>query len=578
MLDAEAIIGIDLIKKLGGVFVNPTLEVQFGRKKFSAAIGKTCEEKQLVVSDHDFRAHFHGQKWTVEWKWNDGEPVITNKCAGYPVAPDVVDDFDHEIEQWIKDGWLKEYDPDVHGSQAGVIPLLAVKQPNKPRRVRPVMDYRELNYHVISHPGFDAAVCQEKLRKWRKRGTCAFLLDLKKAYLQVHVAESLQRFQMVKYKNKCYVMTRMGFGLNVAPKVMSKIVSHVLSLDNEISRGTDHYIDDIYVDAGIVEVSKVQQHLSDYGLVTKDPVSIDDARVLGLRVTANTGKPHRWGRDAALPVLSETLTKRELFSVCGKLTGHFPVAGWLRVACSYIKRLTNETAWDDHILPLPLILVREVMRKLQTDDPVQGVWHVSSTGRVEVWCDASSMAVACCLAVDGVIVEDAAWMRKIDDGAHINVAELEAVVKGLSLALRWDMRKVDVITDSASVYNWVRSMLEDTHRPRVSGLSEMIIRRRLGIIAQLIEEYGMEIGIRLVPSANNLADSLTRVPNKWLQEVRVAAGIAYNTEVEEIRKIHNRHCLGIERTLFVAKKSLGGSITPSRVKKSGRRVQHMPED
>ena len=44
VLNAEVIIGIDLIKELGGVFVNLTLEVQFGRKKFSAAIGKTCEE------------------------------------------------------------------------------------------------------------------------------------------------------------------------------------------------------------------------------------------------------------------------------------------------------------------------------------------------------------------------------------------------------------------------------------------------------------------------------------------------------------------------------------------------------
>ena len=71
----------------------------------------------------------------------------------------------------------------------------------------------------------------------------------------------------------------------------------------------------------------------------------------------------------------------------------------------------------------------------------------------------------------------------------------------------------------------------------------------------------------MVPSANNLADSLTRVPNKWLQKFRVAAGAAHNTEVEEIRKIHNRHHLGIERTLFVARKSLGDSITRSQVKK-----------
>jgi len=36
--------------------------------------------------------------------------------------------------------------------------------------------------------------------------------------------------------------------------------------------------------------------------------------------------------------------------------------------------------------------------------------------------------------IDGRVVEDCAWLRK--DAAHINVAELEAIIKGLNLALR----------------------------------------------------------------------------------------------------------------------------------------------
>ena len=72
------------------------------------------------------------------------------------------------------------------------------------------MDYQELNEHVKSNPSQDIAVCQETLREWRMRDKFASMLDLKKAYLQIHVANDLMRFQMVKYKSTLYVMTRLG--------------------------------------------------------------------------------------------------------------------------------------------------------------------------------------------------------------------------------------------------------------------------------------------------------------------------------------------------------------------------------
>ena len=63
------------------------------------------------------------------------------------------------------------------------------------------------------------------------------------------------------------------------------------------------------------------------------------------------------------------------------------------------------------------------------------------------------------LFVDDVKVEDQCWLRPVDDGCHINVAELEAVVKGLSLAMSWKMRKIHVMTDSSSVYSWIESSI-----------------------------------------------------------------------------------------------------------------------
>ena len=48
------------------------------------------------------------------------------------------------------------------------------------------------------------------------------------------------------------------------------------------------------------------------------------------------------------------------------------------------------------------------------------------------------------LEIDGVTVEDGSWMRKEDD--NINVADLEAVIKGVNLGLKWGIKRIIVVT------------------------------------------------------------------------------------------------------------------------------------
>ena len=70
------------------------------------------------------------------------------------------------------------------------------------------------------------------------------MLDLRKAYLQLFVARELWKHQAVRYKGAFYYLTRLGFGLSSAPKIMSLILKKVVSLDPVIHLGTDFYIDD----------------------------------------------------------------------------------------------------------------------------------------------------------------------------------------------------------------------------------------------------------------------------------------------------------------------------------------------
>ena len=69
-----------------------------------------------------------------------------------------------------------------------------------------------------------------------------------------------------------------------------------------------------------------------------------------------------------------------------------------------------------------------------------------------MWCDASSLATGVCLEVDGGIVEDASWLRRTDDASHTNLAELEAVLRGVNLAVSWSLERVEVMTDSKTFF------------------------------------------------------------------------------------------------------------------------------
>lgn len=125
-----------------------------------------------------------------------------------------------------------------------------------------------------------------------------------------------------------------------------------------------------------------------------------------------------------------------MFSFCGKLVGHYPVCGWLRVATAFIKRRANHVRkrWDDVVADEEVRgLMEKIVSEIRRNDPVPGKWDVKSN-EATVWVDAGSLALGVAIEIGGYIVEDASWLRK-EDSCHINLAELDAAIKGLNLAL-----------------------------------------------------------------------------------------------------------------------------------------------
>ena len=66
-------------------------------------------------------------------------------------------------------------------------------------------------------------------------------------YLQLHVDERLWPFQRVMLDGKRHCLTRMGFGLSVAPEVMRAVVKMILAQDPKLERRVLDFVDDLLV-------------------------------------------------------------------------------------------------------------------------------------------------------------------------------------------------------------------------------------------------------------------------------------------------------------------------------------------
>ncbi|KAF0311994.1 Intracisternal A-particle Pol-related polyprotein [Amphibalanus amphitrite] len=295
-----------------------------------------------------------------------------------------------------------------------------------------------------------------------------------------------------------------------------------------------------------------------------------------------------WRRDNPVGSPPAAMTRRSVFSWCGRIVAHLPVCGWLRPATAWLKRRVNSLTrgWDDvtHDAALREQL-KHVAERLASEDPARGQWCVTGH-RAVLWTDASSIAAGVVLESEGGdVIEDACWLRR-DEATHINMAELDAAVRGINLALAWDMKTIELKTDSATVHRWVSDALSGRARLRTKAHGEMLIRRRVDVIRQLVAELGISLTVSLVRSSQNRSDTLTRVPSLWLRQDSqpadqrpsdgqpVAAAAVVGSEVgdgggavtvdfrQAVTDVHVRagHP-GVRRTLYFARRDVSSSIS-----------------
>ena len=141
------------------------------------------------------------------------------------------------------------------------------------------------------------------------------------------------------------------------------------------------------------------------------------------------------------------------------------------------------------------------------------------------------------LQIGQVYVEDASKLRGAKDGRHINLAELEAAIRGLLLvakyfeALKYNrerdadgrvakQRRLKLFVDSRVVCSWL-TRSGGVHWVQVKGLNQVVVEDQLRLFWQTAKAMNLEIEVEYVRSGANKADALTRVPNVLMIQTEI---------------------------------------------------------
>ncbi|XP_065640564.1 uncharacterized protein LOC136073123 [Hydra vulgaris] len=221
------------------------------------------------------------------------------------------------------------------------------------------------------------------------------------------------------------------------------------------------------------------KHLYKFGLQCKPPQNLEQGRVLGLRVEINKNGELIWKRDNVVQFEPlNPVTQSQLFSKLGKFIRHYPVARSLRLQASYTKRLAGNIPWCDFILQGSKEKLNDLLYRVEKEDTVGGKWLVPVNRKTELYWDASSIGLEVVLLIGGVVFEDAAWLRPASDTHHINISELDSILRGLNLASKWDIKELTVYSDSKSTVGWLNAVLKEEYRVKTRGISQLLVQRR----------------------------------------------------------------------------------------------------
>ena len=121
---------------------------------------------------------------------------------------------------------------------------------NRPQPAQQI--YRELPFSNGKH-----FLSEDTSKKGR-----LYDIDLKDAYLSVHVHKSSQKYLCFQWRNRCYAFLGLPFGLNTAPRVFTKLLKPVAGYLRKKSIRIIVYLDDFLNLGSSIEDSRVNTQLT----------------------------------------------------------------------------------------------------------------------------------------------------------------------------------------------------------------------------------------------------------------------------------------------------------------------------
>lgn len=94
------------------------------------------------------------------------------------------------------------------------------------------------------------------------------------------MAEKLWKYQLIRYKGLTYSLTRLGFRLTLALKIMATILKTIPAKADKVKRVTNSHIDDILVDKSTMLAKENINHSKCFGLTANPPEAMEGGAAL----------------------------------------------------------------------------------------------------------------------------------------------------------------------------------------------------------------------------------------------------------------------------------------------------------
>ena len=402
-------------------------------------------------------------------------------------------------------------------------PLFSVPKKNSTKR-RVILDLSTLN-HSINCPSFKMTTLQD-VRNLLTVGSFMTSIDLKDAYWHVPIHRSFRKYLGFRLGKRKYQFRVLPFGLNIAPRVFTKLTKPILQELRLLGIGVLVYLDDWLVwgrsrDECLRHTKLALEVIQRRGFVVNFDkshlVPSDSLEWLGIQWDARTGHMSLPGdkvvslrQDLRKLLRRRFISRRDLERMYGKLQFASlvdPVGKALLKSLNWTFRSLARKGLRDRRLPFPLHLKASLRRWLRPRVLESSLPFRPPPPSVDVFTDASQKGWGVHDSVGRRLM--GVWSASLR-GCHINILELVAVY--LAIKRLWFPRGVHLRlhSDNMTVVNCLS---------RGGSARSVPLNRWIISILHLLQQRQLVLTACHIAGVRNvIADGLSRnspLPSEW---------------------------------------------------------------